>query len=65
MNEKKIGIKNSKDLKSSSIPVKNDVLNSKEEFVIPFEAACSPEFVQGCILREDEEDKVDKESDMK
>jgi len=56
MNEKKISIKNSKDLKSASVPVKNDVVSNKEEFVIPFEAACSPEFVEGCILREDEED---------
>lgn len=52
MNEKKLSIKKSKDIKSSSAPVKNE---GKEEFEIPYEAACSPEFAAGCILREDEE----------
>lgn len=52
MSEKKMNIKKSKGIRSSSVPVKND----KEEFVIPYEAACSPEFVQGCIINEDEDD---------
>lgn len=29
-------------------------LNSDDEFVIPYEAACSPEFSGGCIIAEDE-----------
>jgi len=52
MIEKKLNIKNSKDIKSASIPVKND---AKEEFEIPYEAACSAEFQEGCIVRDDEE----------
>lgn len=28
--------------------------NNDDEFVIPYEAACSPEFSQGCIIAEDE-----------
>lgn len=30
--------------------------NNNEEFVIPNEAACSPEFSEGCIIAEDETD---------
>lgn len=53
MNEKKKSKKNSKE--SYLGPVKKDgVLNNEEEFVIPNEGACSPEFSQGCILIEDE-----------
>jgi hypothetical protein len=37
--------------------------NSKvDEFVIPYEAACSHEFVEGCIIMEDEADKHLEES---
>lgn len=57
MNEKKMSAKNPKGLKSSSVPVKKDMADSEEKFEIPYEAACSPEFFEGCILREDEEDK--------
>lgn len=45
MNDKKI-------IKSAS----DDVKNNNEEFVIPFEAACSPEFAKGCYIMEDEAD---------
>jgi hypothetical protein len=31
-------------------------LNNREMFVIAYEAACSPEFSEGCILLEGEED---------
>lgn len=57
MNEKKISSKKSKDSKANLAQVKNEGLVNEEEFKIPFEAACSPEFVEGCFLREDEEDK--------
>lgn len=57
MNEKKKNLKDSKGAKSSFKQAKSNAADNKEEFVIPFEAACSPEYVEGCILREDEEDK--------
>jgi hypothetical protein len=47
MNDKKMNMK-----------IENDAVNNKEEsFVIPNEAACSPEFIDGCIIMEDEADK--------
>ena len=49
MNDKKVSKK-----------VSNDVKNNKEEFVIPFEAACSPEFANGCFIMEDEADKEEE-----
>lgn len=48
-------MKNSYGNKASNVPIKNSEVNKKEEFVIPFEAACSPEFVEGCIINEDED----------
>lgn len=54
MDKKKISIKNLKGPKSSYILIKKDALDNIEEFEIPFEAACSPEFAEGCILREDD-----------
>lgn len=56
MNKKRIRLKNSKGIRSFSTSVKNNVVRNNEEFEIPFEAACSPEFAEGCILREDNED---------
>ncbi len=32
------------------------LISSIEEFVIPYEAACSPEFSEGCIIAEEEND---------
>jgi hypothetical protein len=55
MNEKKINIKQQNGINLSRESNKNDEINKDEEFEIPFEAACSPEFVQGCIVREDNE----------
>jgi hypothetical protein len=55
MSEKKINIKKQNGINSSLISNKNDEINKDEEFEIPFEAACSPEFAQGCIVREDNE----------
>lgn len=52
MMEKKYKVKSSKDINSAYMPVKNDAI---EEFEIPYEAACSAEFQEGCILRDDEE----------
>lgn len=49
MNEKLINTKNPKDTQSP--------INKHEEFTIPFEAACSPEFIDGCFIMEDEADK--------
>jgi hypothetical protein len=41
---------------------KNKMNNNEEEFVIPNEAACSPEFAEGCFIMEDQADKeLDKE----
>ncbi len=31
-----------------------DLTPVDDEFVIPYEAACSPEFSEGCIVAEDE-----------
>lgn len=50
MNDKKI-------IKRAS----NDVKNNNDEFAIPFEAACSPEFAKGCFIMEDEADYEDEE----
>lgn len=63
MNEKKINMKKPEDINSSVISAENSAVNSnKDSFVIPYEAACSPEFAEGCIVMEDEADKVfDKE----
>ncbi len=30
--------------------------NNEEEFAIPNEGACSPEFAEGCIIMEDQDD---------
>ncbi|MDP4094568.1 MAG: hypothetical protein Q8920_14570 [Bacillota bacterium] len=49
MDKKKANKKPNKQIASSG--AKNN-----EEFVIPFEAACSPEFAEGCILPEDDGD---------
>lgn len=49
MNDKKI-------IKRAS----NDIKNNNEEFAIPFEAACSPEFAKGCFIL-DEADNEDEE----
>jgi hypothetical protein len=32
-----------------------------EEYVIPYEAACSPEFKKGCFIMEEESEKKFKE----
>jgi hypothetical protein len=57
MNEEKKSTKNQKKVKSSTELVKKGVVSNEVDFKIPYEAACSPEFIDGCILREDEEDK--------
>lgn len=36
-------------------PVENDANSNHESFIIPNEAACSPEFPGGCIVLEDED----------
>lgn len=54
MNDKKASSKNSNDPKPSKLSLSKDVVNNNEEFVIPFEAACSPEFQNGCFVMEDE-----------
>lgn len=48
MNEK--NMKKSDDLNSSAISVKN---NNEKSYVIPNEAACSPEFSEGCCIMDD------------
>ena len=52
MNEKKINIQKQNDTNLSNT---NDELNKAEEFKIPSEAACSPEFAEGCFILEDDE----------
>lgn len=51
-------IKNLNDNKFS--PVGNNLMNSHDEFVIPSEAACSPEFANGCFIMEDEADEFEQ-----
>lgn len=47
-----------KDDKKLNKKTENDKVNHEEEsFVIDFEAACSPEFANGCIIMEDEAEK--------
>ncbi len=41
---------------SANLSVENDANNTHESFIIPNEAACSPEFPEGCIILEDEDD---------
>lgn len=55
MNKKTM--KDINDLNSSYMDIKNEITDySDESFVIPYEAACSPEFPEGCIIMEDEAD---------
>lgn len=55
MNEKKTNIKKTDGLDSAQINAEKSAANKNEEsYVIPSEAACSPEFPKGCIIIEDE-----------
>ncbi len=50
------------DINKKDIKKKNNTVNNEEDsFVIPNEAACSPEFAEGCIIMEDEEEKQSEE----
>lgn len=50
-------IKNLNDKKVS--PNGNNLMNSHDDFVIPFEAACSQEFANGCFIMEDEAEEFE------
>jgi hypothetical protein len=44
---------------SAKINNENNAVNkNKDSYVIPSEAACSPEFSKGCIIIEDEVGKI-------
>jgi hypothetical protein len=59
MNDKKINAKKPDGPDSAKINNENNAVNkNKDSYVIPSEAACSPEFSKGCIIIEDEVGKI-------
>ncbi len=44
-------------VKKTSYSNSSEVINNDEEYIIPYEAACSHEFSEGCIVAEDDNDK--------
>lgn len=44
-------------VKKTSCDNSSEVINNNEEYIIPYEAACSHEFSEGCIVAEDDSDK--------
>lgn len=59
MNKKVTNVNKAKIPNSSHTSIKSDAVNKNEEaFIIPNEGACSPEFPEGCIILEDENDKI-------
>lgn len=58
MSEKKINSEKPKEINSSKMCHENKAVNSNNDsFEIPNEAACSPEFEEGCYVMEDEAEK--------
>lgn len=57
MNKNDTNMKNKKNLNSSSEPTKKELKKIEELQEMPVEGACSPEFAEGCITIDEENEE--------